>query len=506
MSGSVANDVAAIQTGRLNARAIVRNPREAAQAFGSQPKQRNVFVVRFYPNGSQTGADGALLTSLTFIAKTAERPKVNTKSEELHQYNKKRQVYTGFKLEPVRIQFYDDAQSSALTMWQNYVNYYFGDFTGVVSNNNVGSYGYDVIAAQMQSMNYGFTAAQPDGTGDFFFNRIEIYHFFDQMYDVYQLINPRITIFDPDDLDYSNSEVSLISMSVVYENLQFAFTQFVANGDINGAPFLEFTADTQGGQSGTFNGNVIAVAQPNTAISTDAPAFTPPSSSTPVPQLLAAAQGAVSGVNANYYRYVGSPSTGPLGQYGNYQYAPTAQQSLAALAQANQTLATALDMGASSNPLAITGVSLQAMANTLARRGVNSAQLDIASAQANSVTTGQGTATNLLTKAILASNALTGTNNSRSIITPNGVAMTTEGYGAINAQQNGTAQYGFNTNAQPNGTSSGYTGPLGYQGPVGQENNGPYSGNLPNGLYGRYGIAVPPLGPIGMPQNPVAAA
>lgn len=325
---SVSADVNAIQTGMQQAQMIVRNPREAAKAFASQPKQRNLFVVRFYPNGSQIGVDTALFTPLTFIAKTVERPKINTKTEELHQYNKKRQVYTGFKLEPVRFQFYDDAQSSALTMWQNYVQYDFGDFTGIVSNNNLGNYFYDVTSPQMQSMNFGFTGGS-DGPSDFFFDRIEIYHFFDQMYDVYQLINPRITIFDPDDLDYSNSDISLISMSVAYENLQFAFTQFTASGDTSGVPFSEFTADTGGGQTGTFDGDVISIPSPNAPVATDAPAFTPPSSSTPVRQLLAAAQGTVSGANANYYRYVGSPSTGPLGQYGNYQYGPTVQQSSA---------------------------------------------------------------------------------------------------------------------------------------------------------------------------------
>ena len=495
--------------------ALVRSPREAVQAFASQPKQRNLFVVRFIPNGAQTQANSALLTSLTFIAKSVERPKINTKIEELHQYNKKRQVYTGFKLEPVRFTFYDDAKSSASQMWQNYVGYYFGDFTGIVtSSSSVKPYAYDVILAQMQSMNFGFTGG-PDGPSDFYFDRIEIYQFYDQVYDVYQLINPRIVSFDPDQLEYSNSDISLIAMSVAYENLQFAFNQSTKNGDVNGVPFLEFVATNGGGQMGTFDGNVIPIAQVTAQPITTNPATLPSSSSMPINSLIASAPGAVAGAPSAPYRYVSAQSTGPLGQYGNYQYGPTVQQSLAAVALTNPALATALDMGANTDPLALTQASLQATANTLANRGVSGAQLDVVLPQVQSAMTGSGTTTNTVTKAILASNALQGgtnfwngsnNNNNNSVVRPNGVVMTPQAYGVTNTQQTGTSQVGFNINTTPSGSSSGYTGSSGYQGPVGQENNGPYSGNLPNGLYGRYGITVEPLGNIGIPANPVTAA
>ena len=486
-------------SGIIPTNAIVRNPREAAKAFSSQPKQRNLFLVRFVPSGVQTGANPSLLTPISFIVKSTERPKVNTKTEELHQYNKKRVVFTGFKLEPVRIQFYDDAQSNALQMWQNYVQYYFGDFTGVIANSSsVRPYAYDVINAQMQSMNFGFTAAAANGLGDFYFDRIEIYHFYDQVYDVWQLINPRITAFDPDELDYSTPEVSLISMSVSYENLQFITNQPTSNGDVSGTPFSEFATGA------TFDGNVIPVTQIDPTMPTAIPSASPDSSSMPVSDLITSAQGSVAGGTADY-RYISTPSTGPLGQFGDYQYGPTVPQSLASLALTNPALATALDMGSNTNPLAITQGSLLAVSNTLAQRGVNGTQLDIALSQANAATSGQGNATNLVTKAILASNAIRGTTGS---FNDSGLIMSLQGYGAINAQQTGTSQYGFNANIAPDGSSSGYTGPNGYQGPVGQENDGPYDSNLPGGLYGRYGLTLDSLGPINLSDsdNSVAPA
>jgi hypothetical protein len=82
---------------------ILRSPQQAANTFsqpGGFPRQRNVYIIRFIPNGGQTN-----FSNLTFAAKSIERPKINPKTEELHQYNKKRQVYTGFKIEPVRVHF-----------------------------------------------------------------------------------------------------------------------------------------------------------------------------------------------------------------------------------------------------------------------------------------------------------------------------------------------------------------------------------------------------------------
>ncbi len=87
----VTNSVAPVQSN------IIRSPQQAANVFTQNygfPKQRNVFIIRFYTNGLNLN-----LGDLTFAAKSIERPKVNSKVEELNQYNKKRQIITGYKLE-----------------------------------------------------------------------------------------------------------------------------------------------------------------------------------------------------------------------------------------------------------------------------------------------------------------------------------------------------------------------------------------------------------------------
>jgi hypothetical protein len=452
---------------------LLRNPREAAKAFGIVPKQRHRFLVRFYLHGSQAGGDQSNTSALTFVAKMADRPKINPKTEELHQYNKKRQVHTGFKIEPVRLQFYDDANSAALSMWQGYVNYYFGDFTAGAAQ----SYAYDVTSPQFQDSGTGFglTGRSPTGDGDFYFNKIEIYHFYNGMYDVYQLINPRITAFDPDELDYANPEMSMISMSLMYEDLQYGIQQS-ASGDTSGAAFEEFASGA------TFDGDVMDISQADASFNDANSPFLPSGITTPINQLLTQAQGALSSV-ANF-RFNSNPSGGSLGMFGNFQFGVDPQD-LPTMTLSNPQLAAALDAGSAIDPLTVTQNSVQATATTAAQRGTNGAQYDVAYGQISGATSGYGNSVSTLTNAVLASLAINGT---ATIVTANGLALTPQGYGVINVRQSGTAQYGYNLNTASDGSSWGYTGMTGYIGPVGPEFDGPYPANMPSGLYGRYGI------------------
>lgn len=416
---------------------FVQSPIEAAKALGGAgvqaiiPKQRHLFLVRFYAHGSQVGADQNTLTAVTYIAKTVERPKINPKMEELHQYNKKRNVYTGFKYEPLRMQLYDDYQSAALSTWQDYLSYYFGDFSAPTSD-----YQYDVTGPQfVNTTGSGFGFIAPGATGDsnWFFDRIEIYHFYHNLYDVYQLMHPRITAFDPDDLDYENAAVAMVSLTVAYEDLRFIVQNAIGSGDASGQDFPEFI------QGAIFDGNVIDVPSfPTTP--NDASAFEPPtSSSLNVNNLFSSIQGAL--VNPLDYRYTGSTTTGALSGFGNFAFGPTTQNSLTGLALNNPALASALNLGVSVDPLTVTNNSLQGVLNAVTR-GINGAAYDVAMGRALAATSSYGNATNTVTAALLASSAL---NGNAPMIGPDGITLPLEGYGSINAQQTGTAQYGVST-------------------------------------------------------------
>lgn len=486
------------------ARTYVRNPRQTAKTFFNVPKQRNVFIVRFYANGAQIGVDQTDLRGMTFVAKSVDRPKISPKTEELHQYNKKRQVHTGFKVEPVRMQLYDDARSTALTMWQDYAKYYFGDFDPKAAFD----YRYDVISQEFSNngSGFGFTGANrgtTDGEGDFYFDRMEIYHLYQNptqpkqaahMYDVYVLTHPRITGFDPDELSYENSDVAMISMTVNYENLKYVLQQTLESGDTQQGEFYEFNSGWP------FDGETMPAPGTTSSITKNGTNNRNTSSATSVDRLLMSAQGLLTDQVVAPYRYNGDQSTGSLDMFGDFSFGPKNTSDLTALAQQNGAFATALDLGSSVDPLTVTR-SVQGTTNAAARRGVDAGQMEVSLGRASAVTTPYGTATSDVTTSLMASDAINSklpaggdaikaldnwtkqTNEMLNggdvpTISPAGLVLSLEGYGSMNARQDGTAQYGFKTRSD-----------RGYGGPTGSENDGPYLGGHPSGLYGRYGIS-----------------
>ena len=405
---------------------FVRSPREATKALW--PKQRNIFLVKFYPNGTQNGADPSINQGLSFVVKMVDRPKISPKTEELNQYNKRRQVYTSFKSDPVRFQFYDDVNNTAMTMWQNYAQYYFGDFRDVGTAYTTN----DVIASRLDDdhgTGFGFVAQGADGQSNYFFNRIELYHFYLGMYDVYQMINPRITAFDPDEVEYDNASPSLISMSISYENLQYVLQRRVSDGTVDGQPFAEFATGAP------FDGDVIDVGNPPQPDTSNPPWYYP-SSSTPIDRLLASAQGNLS--RAIDYRFNGTPATGALGMFGDFQFAAAnITRSLTDMALHSVGLASGLDYGRRVDPLTVVKHTLQGFVNTAVRRGIDAATWDVAMGRAQPMLSGWGTAGTTIASTLISQGGEGAT------YTSDGVVLTPDSYGQINSQQGGTAQYGY---------------------------------------------------------------
>jgi hypothetical protein len=366
---------------------ILRSPAQAAQVFGSAgvPRQRHVFMVRFMPV-----ATAGSLSPLTFVIKHCDRPKIAPKTEELNQYNKKRVVYTGFKYEPVRMTFYDSADGAAQKMWNQYAQYYFGDF-------DVGSnfyYNYDITTTPFSGSSFGLSegyAGNSDVSSQWFFDHIEIYHFYymggAHLFDSYFLYHPRISAYEPDDLDYENSAISQISMSFVYENLQYNPGQPVSS-----YAFDEF-------QQG-FYGDPLEVPG-SLPTSVGASGNSQSSNVDPsISNLLSSVTSASAA--AAPYRNVASMTTGALSMFGNYLYGGTTPATIAS---------TAVNGSVLNNISAGVGATLSSP---------------------------YGTAGNMLTGALL------GTNGGL-ITTAAGSTLPSAAYGSINAGQVGTAQYGFNS-------------------------------------------------------------
>jgi hypothetical protein len=367
---------------------ILRSPAQASQVFGGAgvPRQRHVFLVRFRPGTASAGS----LSPVTFVVKHCDRPKIAPKTEELNQYNKKRVIYTGFKYEPIRMTFYDSADGAAQNLWNQYAKYYFGDFANGANN----SYGYDITTTPFTGSSFGLSegyAGNNDNSSQWFFNCIEIYHFYymggAHMYDSYFLYNPRIQSYEPDDLDYENSSVSQINMSFLYENLQYNPGQAVTSGAFDefvNLPFFGNPLEVPGSLQasiGAYDNAQGSSVNPN------------------ISNLLSSATSAAP--SAAPYRYTASNATGALSMFGNYGY------------------------GGATPP-------------TLASTAVNGALLNnISAGVGNTLSSPYGNVGPMLTSALL------GTNGGLTT-TAQGSSLPSAAFGSINAQQNGTAQYGFN--------------------------------------------------------------
>lgn len=412
---------------------FIRGPNQAEQIFGvtGAPRQRHVFLVRFVPIITYSADE---VNALTFAVKHCDRPKVTIKNETMNQYNKKRQIYTGFTLDPIKITFYDGSDGAAQDMWAKYSRYYFGDFTDETTTSS-GAYSYthyDITTDAFFAGNgYGLTetyagAPPNDLSPQWFFSRIVIYHFYDQRYDSYILINPRITNYEPDELDYENCTVSQITMSLVYENLQYS------TGMITNDIFPEFNLSGVGLAGANLPVAGAYKPVPNTlADSTLTPSN--PSVDSLLANITSATPAAVP------YRADAVASTGALDQYGDFSFGipSTPNPNAASPPSAMQVDLTGASVDAALNTQYGTASS------TLTQAATTVAQTPVAAPAATAG--GKVAFTDWDTPAPAApaiSVAASGTTLSPAALT------------AVNTQQTGTAQYGFNFSS-PTATAPG---------------------------------------------------
>lgn len=248
---------------------MLASPNQASTLFtpgvGPHPvRQKHLFAVRFI-RAATPGT--SLQQDLTFVVKQIDRPQVQPQVEEINQYNKKRLIHTGVKYSPVNCTLYDTADGAAMNMWLDYARYYFGDYNQPV---DVGAQGWgdDIINPEFMDptpdkQNFGFNIRQPgvndfgvDGIGSqFYFSAIRVYQLWGNEYTSYDLINPRINTFMPDDLDYAQSEVNTIQLNLSYEAI---------GHHMRGMPqdiFTERSLDEMF-RVGPFNGQTLEVSGP----------------------------------------------------------------------------------------------------------------------------------------------------------------------------------------------------------------------------------------------------
>lgn len=225
------------------------NPRHAYMGFGNnltyqsyadrpadgvlQGKPKFTFVVEFETNVTTSEY---WTRSIYYEVKSIDRPKINLETQDIPQYNKHRQVYKQIQYQPFQIRFYDTVANAVQEMFNSYAAHYFGDFR----RKNPDDWRNDVVSQEFRNnsdFGWGFNPIMEDGAGPGdinYFKTIKVHHLYGDWDYRTTFVNPRITSFDPDEVDFERNEFNNISLSFAYEGLINETIQISKDDEIKG--------------------------------------------------------------------------------------------------------------------------------------------------------------------------------------------------------------------------------------------------------------------------------
>lgn len=434
---------------------MVRNPRQAATTFDiggvNAIRPKGTFFARFKRGASSNGV-AYWERDHGFLVKTVDTPTINVKLEEVNQYNRVRQVVTGYKTTPINMTLYDTADALALRMWNDYARYYIADF-----KQNKDNYAYDIVPLEGdnggmrgEDIGYGFKPEMDlvglSGDTQFYFQTLEIYQVFRNAYTLVTLVNPRIASFDTEELDYSSMDPVTHRLSIAYEAVLYE------NG---GAP-LEISGElaTLFGDI-RLHGDVIDVpANPKGVNVTSVE----PQRSTGLPAIFSGGGGTLPGITGSVSNRSGLG--GVLGSFGNFNFgaaAATAARSVISgrsdnlasdilyAATGNSQLATVVNMATSGQSRG--AIAQQFLYGAMQSGGISPAALDAASgviAAASGDRLAAGAMAESLINGVLASSIHQGTTAQQQVTsTNNGMSISAPVVDVVNATRPPTSQIGF---------------------------------------------------------------
>jgi hypothetical protein len=186
--------------------------------FRLAPKHKFSFHVAFNINPAAC-KDSSLFqrhrNEINMLVKSVSLPSFAITTELVNQYNRKKAVQVQHKPGDIDIVFHDDNMGLINKLWQNYYSYYYAD-----SNSAQSSSAYARNATKNSnfiSSNYGLD----NGSSTPFFNYITIYQMARHEYVSYKLINPIITSWNHNKLDYSDTKSNDFSMKLLCESVAY---------------------------------------------------------------------------------------------------------------------------------------------------------------------------------------------------------------------------------------------------------------------------------------------
>lgn len=168
------------------------------------------------------------------LVKSADLPKYTAQTETKHKYNRKKVIQTGIEYQPIQIVFHDDNYGITTALLEAYYRYYFRD--GNYGNdpgayNKAGSGDNTYLGAGRNQYKFGLDNDQTVP----FFQKIEISQMARNTFTKYTLVNPIITDWAHDTVDYGDGNSTMQNtITVAYEAVYY--DRGVVEAGANGEP------------------------------------------------------------------------------------------------------------------------------------------------------------------------------------------------------------------------------------------------------------------------------
>jgi len=202
---------------------LLRDPQHASRVFVNDqfrlaPKHKFLFHVSFGINRNAL-ADPALVerykNEINVLVKSVDLPNYTVTVETLNQYNRKKNIQTTHRYNPINILFHDDNMGLINALWQNYYSYYYAD---PISATAPGAYNRTAT----KNFNYiNNTFGLDNGSTQPFFNYITIYQMARHEFVSYTLQNPIISSFNHNKVDYGQPGGHDNTMQISYEAVAY---------------------------------------------------------------------------------------------------------------------------------------------------------------------------------------------------------------------------------------------------------------------------------------------
>lgn len=229
-----------VASGALNPKGNLADFQHAARMFVDanhrlSPKVKFLYHVSFTINPAAASIIPELAqkhgTEIGMLVKSAQLPAYQIQTDVKHMYNRKKVVQKRIDYSPVTLTFHDDNLGVTTALWEAYYRYYFrdGNYAKVSPAGGVepiNKYYENSAIFNDKVYRYGF---DNDSLVPFFSN-ITIYQMGRKAYTAFNLVNPIISQWQHDTMDYSASDTVQSSMTLEYETVHYSRGPMGENG------------------------------------------------------------------------------------------------------------------------------------------------------------------------------------------------------------------------------------------------------------------------------------